>query len=51
VRSVVTDLAYFDIEDGAFLLREIAPGLGIEDVRRAMAAEMRVAPDVKEMQF
>ena len=51
VRSVVTDLAYFDIEDGAFLLREIAPGLGIEDVRRAMAAEMRVARDVKEMQF
>jgi 3-oxoacid CoA-transferase len=51
VRSVVTDLAYFDIDADGFLLRELAPGLSVDDVRSATAATLRVAADVKEMQF
>jgi len=51
VRAVVTDLAYFDIDADGFLLREIAPGLSVDDVRAATAARMRVASDVKEMQL
>src|SRR5205085_11679110 len=51
VRHVVTDLAYFDVDADGFLLREIAPGLAIDDVRSATAAEFRVASDVKEMDF
>jgi 3-oxoacid CoA-transferase len=51
VRAVVTDLAYFDIDAKGFLLREIAPGLSVDDVRRATAASLRVASDVREMQF
>jgi hypothetical protein len=49
--AVVTDLAYFDIDADGFLLRELAPGLSVDDVRRATAARMRVASDVREMQF
>jgi 3-oxoacid CoA-transferase len=51
VQSVVTDLAYFDIDRDGFLLREIAPGLAVDDVRGATAARMRVASDVREMQL
>jgi 3-oxoacid CoA-transferase len=51
VKSVVTDLAYFDIDADGFLLRELAAGLSIDDVRRATAAPMRVASDLKEMEF
>ena len=34
-----------------FVLKELAPGLGIDDVRAATAAPLRVAPDLREMQF
>jgi len=51
VRSVVTDLAYFDIDADGFLLRELAPGLRVDDVRAATAAKLRVASDLREMQF
>ena len=51
VQSVVTDLAWIDIDAGGFVLREIAPGLTVDDVKRATAAPLRVATDVGEMQF
>jgi 3-oxoacid CoA-transferase subunit B len=34
-----------------FLLREIAPGVSVDDVRAATAAPLEVAPDVGEMRF
>lgn len=51
VTAVVTDLAYFDVDADGFLLREVAPGLSVDDVRSATAAQLRVADDVREMQF
>jgi len=51
VKSVVTDLAWIDIDAGGFLLRELAPGLTVDDVKGATAAPLRVAADVREMQF
>jgi len=51
VTAVVTDLAYFDIDAEGFLLRELAPGLTVDDVRAATAAPLRVAGDIREMQF
>jgi 3-oxoacid CoA-transferase subunit B len=51
VTDVVTDLGYLQVRDGTFVLREIAPGLTLDDVRRATAAPLTVAPDVREMQF
>ena len=49
--AVVTDLAYFDIDADGFLLRELAPGLSVDDVRRATAAPFRSSSDLKEMEF
>ena len=46
-----TDLAWIDVAEGGFLLREIAPGVTADDVRAAMGAPLRVASDCREMQF
>ena len=51
VTSIVTDLAWIDVADGGFLLREVAPGVTVDDVRAATAAPLRVASDCREMQF
>lgn len=51
VKSVVTDLAWIDVDADGFLLREVAPGLTVDDVKSATAAPLRVAADVREMQF
>jgi len=51
VKSVVTDLAWIDIDGEGFLLREVAPGVSVDDVKKCTAARLRVAADVCEMQF
>ena len=51
VQSVITDLAWIDIDANGFLLRELAPGLTVDDVKAATAAPIRIASDVREMQF
>ena len=51
VASLVTDLAWVEVDAQGFLLREIAPGLTVDDVKAATAAPLRVASDVREMQF
>jgi 3-oxoacid CoA-transferase subunit B len=35
VKKVVTNLCVMDIADGAFVLRELAPGVSVEDVKQA----------------
>ena len=42
---------WIDVDEGGFLLRELASGITVEDVKQATAAPLRVASDVKEMQF
>jgi 3-oxoacid CoA-transferase subunit B len=51
VSTVVTDLAVIDIDSEGFLLREVAPGVSVEEVRQVTAAPLRVADDVREMTF
>ena len=51
MKSVVTDLAWIDIDEKGFLLREIASGLTVDEVKQATGAPLRVASDVREMQF
>ncbi|MGW6688252.1 CoA transferase subunit B [Streptomyces sp. NPDC054961] len=43
VQRVITDLAVVDITPEGFLLSELAPGVGLEEVRAATGAELRVA--------
>jgi 3-oxoacid CoA-transferase len=51
VKAVVTDLALLDVTPEGFLLREVAPGITVDEVRAACGAPLRVAADVREMVF
>jgi 3-oxoacid CoA-transferase subunit B len=51
IRRVITDLGLFDIADGAFVLRERAPGVSIEDIRLRTAAPVIVPESVIEMRL
>ena len=51
IRRVLTDLALLEIVDGAFVLREVAPGISPDEVIRKTAGRLIVADDVREMRF
>ena len=51
ITKVVTNLAYLTIENGAFILRELAPGVSVEEVKAATEGRLIVADDVVEMTF
>ena len=51
IKRVVTDLAYLTIENGAFVLRELAPGVSVEEVKSLTDGDLVVADDVCEMTF
>jgi 3-oxoacid CoA-transferase subunit B len=49
IRKVVTDLAVLDIADGAFHLRERAPGVSVEEIVAKTAGRLIVPAEVPEM--
>ena len=51
IRKVLTDLAYLEIEDGAFILRERAPGVSVEEIVAKTAGKLIVPEHVPEMTF
>lgn len=51
IRRVVTDLAYVEIENGAFVLKERAPGVSVEEIRAKTAGKLIVPADVPEMKL
>jgi len=51
IKRVLTDLAFMDIEDGKFILRERAPGVSIEEIVNLTDGELLVPDDVPEMVF
>ncbi|MGU1135908.1 butyryl-CoA:acetate CoA transferase [Pseudomonas aeruginosa] len=48
---MLTDLAYLEIEDGAFILRERAPGVSVEEIVAKTAGKLIVPEHVPEMSF
>ena len=50
VKYVVTDLALLHWEDGRFVLREVAPGFSVDEVRGLSEMQFTVAPDVGVME-
>lgn len=51
IRRVLTDLAYLEIEPGAFVLRERAPGVSVEEIVAKTAGALIVPDRVPEMRF
>jgi 3-oxoacid CoA-transferase subunit B len=51
IRKVLTDLAYLEIENGAFVLRERAPGVSVEEIVAKTAGRLIVPAQVPEMRF
>ncbi|HAU8264868.1 TPA: CoA transferase subunit B [Kluyvera intermedia] len=51
IRRVLTDLAYLEIENGAFVLKERAPGVSVEEIVSKTAGRLIVPDDVPEMRF
>lgn len=51
IRRILTDLAYLEIDSGAFILRERAPGVSVDEIRGQTAGRIVVAGDVPEMRF
>ncbi len=49
VDRLVTDLAVVDVTPGGFVLREVAPGVEVDEVVAATGAPLTVADDVRTM--
>jgi 3-oxoacid CoA-transferase subunit B len=50
VSAVCTDLAWIDVTRDGLVLRELAPGASVEEVRRLTEPPLRAAPDLKVME-
>ncbi|WP_319781737.1 CoA transferase subunit B [Oceanisphaera sp. IT1-181] len=51
IKRVLTDLAYLEITDGAFILKERAPGVSVEQIKTLTAGKLIVPELVPEMRF
>ncbi|SKC86193.1 3-oxoacid CoA-transferase subunit B [Maledivibacter halophilus] len=51
VKTIITEKAVFDVGDDILILREIAPGLTIEEIKEITEADFIVSEDFKEMEI
>lgn len=51
IKRVLTDLALMDIENGAFILRERAPGVSVEEIQKLTEGALTIPEHVPEMTF
>ena len=51
IKKVLTDLAWLEIEDGAFVLKERAPGVSVEEIQEKTAGKLIIPDNVPEMTF
>lgn len=51
INRVLTDLAYLEIKDGSFILRERAPGVSVDYIVEHTAGPLVVPDEVPEMQL
>ena len=50
VNRIITEMAVLDVTPNGLLLREIAPGLSVDELARSTEAEIRVDKDLKIIQ-
>ena len=51
ITRIITDLAVMEVKDGAFHLRERAPGVSVNEIREKTAGKLVAEGDIPEMQF
>ena len=51
ITRIITDLAVLEVKDGAFYLRERAPGVSVDEIKEKTAGKLVVAGEVPEMVF
>jgi 3-oxoacid CoA-transferase subunit B len=49
VKKIVSELAVIDVTPEGLVLRERAPGVSVEEIRKATAAKMTIPDNVPEM--
>src|SRR5438105_11706942 len=49
LNTIVTELAYIEVTPQGLLLKEVAPGVTPEEVRKATADKLRVSPELRTM--
>ena len=49
VHRIITDLAVIDVTEGGLVLRELAPGIGVDDVRKVTEPDLVVDGEPKTM--
>ena len=49
ITRIITDLAVLEVKDGAFYLRERAPGVSVDEIKEKTAGKLVVEGDVPEM--
>jgi 3-oxoacid CoA-transferase subunit B len=51
IRRVLTDLAFLEIRDGAFVLKERAPGVSVDEIVSKTAGKLVTSRETPEMRF
>ena len=51
ITRIITDLAVLEVADGAFHLKERAPGVSADEIREKTAGKLVAGDDIPEMQF
>jgi len=51
VKLIVTELAVIEVTPGGLLLKEVAPGISVEDVQSVTEPGLIASPELKEMQL
>ena len=51
VHRIITDLCVLDVEPGGLVLRELAPGVTVEEIRAKTGPAIQVAADCAEMRL
>jgi 3-oxoacid CoA-transferase subunit B len=51
VQRVVTNMCVLDVTPQGFMLRELAPGISVDDVKSASEAVIQVSPEIREVRL
>lgn len=51
IKKVLTDLAWLEIDDSAFILKERAPGVSVEEIQQKTQGTLIIPEYVPEMVF